>query len=329
MPLHTINAKPCCRHPAGKTDFTRSRARQSVAPSSILHPPSSLPVSRPSSLASRPSAFIPYQDYQPQSHWRCAGLPVIFSIEDDARLLPHFIRHYTTEGCTEFLACLWSDMNIPQVRAHLRAVAHRIIPVPGRFATGRSDSDFQDQVRRAHVAPDQWYVIADMDEFHRVPGFTLAEAVKRAAAAGAVAIAGEFVDRVTLDGSLPQELAADVWRQFPLETEMTKRLLTGCTRKVLAARGDQAVNAGHHDHDGEAWAHRGRVHHFKWWGNVVERQLRRLQNTEVMAVDLIQERRALVDQVTANSGRLPLAFPRAGKVPDHWRPRSFHEHSSG
>lgn len=257
-------------------------------------------------------------DYRPREDYRCGELPVIFSVDRKADLLPHFVRHYRNQGVTDFVCVAWEGSDLSFIREHLPERSLIVDPaVP--FFLGYQDSHLQLQVRHHH-APSSWCVVADLDEMHEVPGFTLREAVDAASAAGADAIVGEFVDRVTMDGSIPEHLEDDLWQQFPLQTRMTLRIKTWAIHKVLAVAPGVDWSSGHHCYErGKEWAHYGRCHHFTWWGDVVDRMRERLGKCQEVGAQWGTECTRMVEAVERNHGRLPVLHPPASETPRHWR----------
>lgn len=200
-------------------------------------------------------------------------MKLFFSVVDRIDLWPHFRRHYEQQGVTEFFCLTYgSDGNRNILDDD---VTHWEINIPKTDYTGKQDSINQNIFIAMNVHPMEWFVVADLDEFHVVPGMTLIDAARLAEADGTHYIQGRFFDRVTADGHLPAQLEDDIWNQFPLSTNATVVVAHGETNKISVARGDCRFNAGHHwlsnawkrNHPKwKPWKTKSKTYHFKWWG---------------------------------------------------------------
>jgi len=193
-------------------------------------------------------------------------MKLIFSVLDRHELWPIFRDYYKAQGITQFLCVTYGP--------RLDGATHILSHVPPEEFNGERDADHHNAVIDNYVEPDEWYAIADLDEFVVFPdGSTLCEAVARATKDGANLIWGNFRDRITADGSIPTQLEKDIWKQFPLKTNATTALTGGCSTKITAAVGKLHLRSGHHNITDESWRCGARrwqthseVHHFKWWG---------------------------------------------------------------
>lgn len=199
------------------------------------------------------------------------AMKIFFSVVDRIDLWPHFRRHYEAQGVTEFFCLTYGpngDRNILD-----NDVTHWEINIPKVDYVGKKDTINQNCFIGMHVHPKEWFVIADLDEFHVVPDMTLLQAARHAEAEGCHYIQGRFYDRVTANGHLPAELENDIWKQFPLSTNATVVVSHGEINKVSVARGDVRFSAGHHYVHGRRrndkkipWEVNSKTYHFKWWG---------------------------------------------------------------
>lgn len=242
-----------------------------------------------------------------------ARLPVIFSVIDNADLLPHFVRHYLDQGATEFIACVHPSLPLAhgqKVSQIMDEVGGRVHLMPEERFNGQIDSQFQDAIRRKCISPTDWYIIADLDELHEIPFMSLAEAVRRADEDGATVIAGEFRDRVTQTGTLPPSISdiVPIHLQFPMTARVTQAITMGMPSKVLAARGDIAIESGHHRHKGVAWTGRGWANHYKWWGPLLQKAKDRASSYKAQGLHWSNESELLVRHLTENDGNLNLSM---------------------
>jgi hypothetical protein len=135
--------------------------------------------------------------------------------------------------------------------------------------------------RLRSLYPDDWAVVADLDEFQEYPD-DLASVVEYCEERGYDAVTGEFLDRIGPDGAMPPITDGEsLWDTFPLGGDVTKGLLADpgispfYSGKVVAAKGTTLISWGHH------YVARGNpcphseisvpVHHFKWDAGVLSR----------------------------------------------------------
>ncbi|WP_196778045.1 glycosyltransferase family 2 protein [Lentzea aerocolonigenes] len=197
----------------------------------------------------------------------------------DVSLLPHTLAHYSALGVETF---------------HIvRHAADRQDPALGRSASvmadfglefdsvhiGPWDEDLNAKLIRGLMLrhPDDWWVVADLDEFH-VYDRALADVVELCEKNGYDYVTGAFLDRVSEDGRLtavePVERRS-LWDQYPMAGLLTHSLLKGRTTKVTIARGCVELDYGQH----RAWTGQAapiedlcaQVHHFKWTASVRDR----------------------------------------------------------
>jgi len=197
-------------------------------------------------------------------------MKIIFSVLDRYDLWPHFRKHYQAQGVTQFVCVSYG----PQLPGTLTVNAGI---TPCDF-TGQKDALLHNSLIYRIIEPDEWFIIADLDEFAEVPNMSLREATQEAQSAGANHIRGIFYDRVTANGSIPTHLEDNIWQQFPLSTNATSVICGGWAEKMVAIHGKIPVNGGHHDvHETVSeqykrqWPTIAHVHHFKWWGKDMAR----------------------------------------------------------
>ncbi len=240
-------------------------------------------------------------------------IPLIFSVIDNPRLLPEFVRHYLNQGVTNFYACVHPKLGnrIAEVDHIMRQVGGQIEVMPDQEFNGQFDSQFQDSIRSKYVLPEEWYVVADIDEFHMVPNMRLASAIQHATEDGAEVIAGEFRDRVTATGVLPPDISdiLPLSIQFPCTAKVTQVITRGHAGKVLCARGHIPIESGHHRYKGIAWHGRGWADHYKWWGPLREKAQARAVSYETQGLFWSDESRRLLAHLDAHDGKLNLDFP--------------------
>jgi hypothetical protein len=122
--------------------------------------------------------------------------------------------------------------------------------------------------RARQERPDDWFVLADQDEFQVYP-LGLAATVALCNAKRYDFVEGCLLDRITADGGLPEAMPeGDLWAAFPLGGFITGALLGSQVNKIVLTRGKTQVSNGQH----HCLSGRGcppeelyiPVHHFKW-----------------------------------------------------------------
>jgi hypothetical protein len=246
----------------------------------------------------------------------------------DTGLLDAAIRHYRDLGVESFhLIRHVESLDDPEFRRDRDVLARHGL----EFAAvhqGPWDEDLNGYMIRSQMRrhPDDWWAVADLDEFH-VYDRRLADVIAACEAGGYDYVVGALLDRVAADGSLPAlKPAESIWAQYPLAGLVTLRVPRAGTSKVTLARGDVQLELGQHG------ARTGRplpaeeafpqVHHFKWTDSVLPRLIRREQlyssgDWHLTYPDTVDESRRMLKHLEANGGRIDvtaedLAMQRCG-----------------
>ena len=139
--------------------------------------------------------------------------------------------------------------------------------------------------------PDDWWVIADIDEFHLYPENSLNLLISDCDKNGWEIVRGGFIDRIGRGGEF-SELVADktLWEQFPNAGFFRYPMSKACPNKICVVKGYHEITSGQHyakinDHTTWRWqgwnhpliapinTHSVQVHHFKWDSTSIERIL--------------------------------------------------------
>ena len=136
--------------------------------------------------------------------------------------------------------------------------------------------------------PDDWWVVADDDEFH-VYSKDLREIINQCNNNGWELVRGGFIDRIGPDGTFPEIVDnIDIFKQFPLAGFFRYPLSGACPNKVCIMKGYIEITPGQHyaKINGQTtWRWQGwnhpliapfdvynvQVHHFKWDSTCGER----------------------------------------------------------
>lgn len=236
-------------------------------------------------------------------------MKMLVNIAHDAALLGHFYEHYIGMGITEFHvgvleSCPFWVFVDTWSAGKKDVILHRFEIEDG--LQGARDSVDQNKTREQAVAPDEWYAVADLDEFVVFnSGATFPEKVEDACGLRVTAVTGGMYDRVTPNGHLPDFVEEDIWSQFPVCLELTKHLVRGNSSKMVLARGDVPVTHGHHADPARPSLHVAQVHHFKWRASVVEMLKKRMAHYKAIGGSW-QDCQNVLDHLRVNGGFLHL-----------------------
>lgn len=205
-------------------------------------------------------------------------------------LLPHFIKHYQDQVDEINIAVYETDM-YPLLGNEVSQIVENHDNV--KIVKVIKDRVFDwDRVTRLYnfiksQKPNDWWVIADIDEFHVYPNDNLKYTIKICQEHGYELIRGGFIDRVGEDGTFP-EIVADkpIFEQFPMMGFFRYPMSKACPNKICVMKGYIELTSGQHyaKIDGQTtWKWQGwnhplilksdtvQVHHFKWDSTAIER----------------------------------------------------------
>lgn len=246
----------------------------------------------------------------------------------DTGLLEAAITHYRGLGVESFhITRHLESLDDPEFQQDLDVLARHGVAFAA-VHQGPWDEDLNAYMIQAQMRrhPDDWWVVADLDEFH-VYDRPLTDVIAACKAGGYDYVMGALLDRVAADGSLPALRPAEsIWAQYPLAGLVTLRVPRAGTSKVTLARGDVLLQLGQHGaRTGQALPAEqafAQVHHFKWNDSVLPRLIRREQAYSSGAwhmtyPDTVDESRRLLKYLEANEGRIDvtaedLAMRRCG-----------------
>jgi len=237
-------------------------------------------------------------------------------VGDDLTLLPHMLNHYRRAGIESFIINVHAKTKSDPLLEEARRVAADFGLEISAVVVGEwSDALNSRLYAESKKYPEDWYVMADLDEFHRYPG-GLSELIAECERKGYDYIEGCLIDRIAADGGL-QEVTRDrsIEDQFPLGCVLTYAILQGYPMEVVAAKGWVRLSGANH------YALNGKgcpvddclvqVHHYKWVKGLVGRLKRRQASDRGLLTDLYrQECARFIEYFYANNGRIDIADPR-------------------
>ncbi|MCW5555108.1 MAG: hypothetical protein KIS67_23455 [Verrucomicrobiae bacterium] len=199
---------------------------------------------------------------------------VIFPVCDRIKLLPYFLRYYSSLGADEFACALYNGRKNPLFEEILsfrtQYNLHIDTSVACCFESYRGAHEVKglNVIRETYASKARWYCIADLDEFHFFNGKNLMDIASEAEQAGYEAVHGIFFDRIAADGTFP-EIQGSLDNTFPMVCDLSRCAGLAC-RKITMAKGHVQITAGHHSVEANIWRNVAQVHHFKWSAGVYE-----------------------------------------------------------
>jgi hypothetical protein len=237
----------------------------------------------------------------------------------DVAVVPQMVEHYRKLGVESFLLIRHAEHPTDPVHQATEDIVHAAGLELYETHLGPWHEDLNATLIERTMAryPDDWFVIADLDELH-VLDRPLPDLLAWCDAHGYDVVEGCYLDRVAADGGFPVLTEAPLWEQFPLAGGLSFPLLGATPTKVVAARGWVRLELGHHTaKKGRVAPHReayAQVHHFKWNDSVVERtrlRKRRFQSGawRLTYPSVLSETIRFLDHVTAHGGRIDVSEP--------------------
>ena len=257
------------------------------------------------------------QEVPQRRRWERSDVTIRFVsvVGGDTSLLDTSIAHYRGLGAESFhLARHIESFDDPELQRSQDVMARHGLSFAA-VHQGPWDEDLNAYLIRAQMRrhPGDWWVVADLDEFH-VYDRPLADVIADCEAGGYEYVKGALLDRVAADGSLPAlKPGESIWAQFPLAGLVSLHVPGAGSSKVTLTRGDVQLHLGQHGAiTGRllpAEAAFPQVHHFKWTDSVLARLIYRKQayssgGWHLTYPDTVDESRRMLKHLDANSGRI-------------------------
>lgn len=236
--------------------------------------------------------------------------------------LPFMLRHYLGLGIASFLVNVHLSTpddpildQVESVTAPLGVEVNSVTVGPWHAV----ERDIYERSRMRH--PNDWFLLADQDEFHRYP--TSIDTLTRLCdEKGYDHVSGCFIDRVASDGSLIGiNYSKRLEAQFPLGAQLTYSLAGGNPLKIVLARGNVKLQRGQHS----AQSGRGcpiedafvQVHHYKWIAGLTDALKRRAIYHRSAGMSYWKESARIVEYFDRREGKIDLKDPRFLVAPCH------------
>lgn len=227
------------------------------------------------------------------------------------QLLPHFLKHYRMLEVNRFVFGIRRGRSNP-AWSYISGLGANDIemretnPDPNSI-NGDVDSLFMNGIKDEL---GDWYVPADLDEFHAIEGgISFLEARRLCEEQGADFVNSRMVDRIAPGGAIPSSIkpTPDIHEQFPERKSITGDIMGGCTSKVCLAHSRVSLDSGHHKVVAEGFSPAkfgGKTMHFKWFGDVVEREKIKYETRKRLNSLYKGEQEALFAHLVAFGGKL-------------------------
>lgn len=248
---------------------------------------------------------------------------VITCISYDADLLPHFVEYYRSLGIDSFIVAV--DERSEGILARTQEIAAtlpariQIVPASERQRLTGLEGNNKEETRARFIAPEDWIIPADLDEFIRFPA-PVADLVQEMIEADATFIMGYFVDRTAVNGILAQtERTPSIWEQYPLEGPVSELLVACWCHKIILCRGDCELSSGHHNvirPTRPLFSRQGTIYHFKWRAGILEAVKRRLDLYKKAGIGPYTDSERIIEYFEKNGRLIPSDF----SLRDGWRP---------
>ena len=195
-----------------------------------------------------------------------------------------------------------------------------LVPASARQQSTGVEGANKEEARKSHVAPEDWIIPADLDEFIQFPA-PLPTLIGEMTASGTTFIMGKFCDRIAQDGALAPTLAEpSIWEQYPLACRVSEMLVICNDHKVTLCRGDCELTSGHHNvirPSRPLVSRRSVVHHFKWRQGLLEALKRRVETYKRAGFLAFPESERIIEYLDATGRIIPGDFEAVqGWCPD-------------
>jgi hypothetical protein len=206
------------------------------------------------------------------------------------KLLPHFIEHYQKHVDEIQIVAYESDL-YPTISNDIKNIIGeydnvKIVKViKERVFDWEKVTQLYNFIKSKNL--NDWWVIADIDEFHLYPNDDLQKLINNCDLNGWDIVRGGFIDRIGNDGEF-LELVNDVsiWEQFPNAGFFRYPMSQACPNKICVVKGYIEITNGQHYakiNNQTTWRWQGwshplinpndtvQVHHFKWDKTCIDR----------------------------------------------------------
>ena len=207
-------------------------------------------------------------------------------------LLPHFIKHYQMYVDQIQIVVYENELN-PNIKSEIEEIIseHRNVKIVKTVYERVFDWELVTKLYNEVklFKPNDWWVVADIDEFHYYPENKLRNLIAECNTNGWDLVRGGFIDRIGQFGFFGRIRSdASLFEQFPMMGFFRYPMSGACPNKVCVMKGYVELTNGQHyaNINGQTtWRWQGwnhpliapyqthsvQVHHFKWDSKCAER----------------------------------------------------------
>lgn len=205
-------------------------------------------------------------------------------------ILPHFLTHYSIYVDEIQLVVYESDIH--------KNLFDEVTKITKNFPKAKVVKKIYDRVFDwekvtslynfiKNSKPNDWWVIADVDEFHLYPNDNLKQLIYECDENGWELVRGGFIDRIGPSGEFSElKEETNIFEQYPNMGFFRYPMSKACPNKICVVKGSIEITFGQHyaKIDGHTtWRWQGwdhplinsnsfvQVHHFKWDSTSIER----------------------------------------------------------
>lgn len=207
-------------------------------------------------------------------------------------LLPHFINHYKKQVDEINIVVYETGSNSSIINDVKKIIENEdnvkiVKTVKDRIYDWERVTLLYNYIKSQH--PNDWWVIADIDELHLYPNDDLHKLIYDCQENNWEIVRGGFIDRIGEDGTFPTIVPdVSIWEQFPNAGFFRYPMSKACPNKICITKGYIQITSGQHyaiinDHTTWRWqgwnhpliapieTHSVQVHHFKWDETAIKR----------------------------------------------------------
>ena len=224
--------------------------------------------------------------------------------------MPHFYKHYHELGVVRFAFGISGGKHNPSWDGVQDYNTHGAKVFLTETYTGSLNEKLEGVfINQTRLRFNEWYIPTDLDEFHYIKGFESFEKIKeQCTREGALFAETLFEDRITEDGHIPPNILPDIsiFDQFPRNGRITELITHGCCNKICLASPSTPLTDGHHQTQSKylPFSQLGTTYHFKWFGNLIEREKEKLAARIKNGYPFFTESKLLLEHLTNHEGKL-------------------------
>ena len=211
-------------------------------------------------------------------------LNLVTVVGTNTHLLPHMLKYYE-DKVDKMYVCVYKQDQNDTIEKQVRDLGIKPFMI---FTEPKYNWDRVTEIYNSvkQTKPNDWWLIADDDEFHAYP-YDIEDIIKDCEESNHTFVTGGFLDRIGENGNFPEvNIDTDIFKAFPYAGYFRYPMSGACPNKVTLAKGSQKITSGQHyayfDENRNSWGRHHpkrmpikkvftQVHHFKWDSSCVDR----------------------------------------------------------